>query len=145
MDKILIIFFLFLSAKINAQQTGASESISCDFLRNVQYKNGVDTVLVRAVFKDAAKMVPGGVVLKTLDKEKKIKGKYFTYQIGFQPENCSNTYFAPSSVKKNKLIFGNPSIIDKWVYVKCIAFERPEWEYNGVPFFVVIDVTIANH
>jgi hypothetical protein len=137
---ILTIFSLCFS--INAiAQIEPSEDYNCSFLKNLKFKNGVDTIMVKAVFKDAAEMVKGGSIFKTLDNEKKLKSKQFTYQIGFQPEGCLKIYYGPSNVKNPQLI-NAPDIIGKTVYIKCIAFEKREWEDRGIPFFVVIDVTI---
>lgn len=140
---LLIACTIVFGTTAKAQQIGPAESGNCSFLKGIRFRKGVDTIIVKATFRDAAEMIPGGIALETLDKEKKIKSKYFDYQIGFQPKNCLKTYYGPTNVHNRKLIFGKPSIMGRMVYVKCIVFERHEWEDHGLPFFVIIDIKLA--
>jgi hypothetical protein len=135
----LIIAIVFLTISTNAMaQSPAIRDTDCNFFKDLKFKNGLDTLMVKTTYLEAAKMIPISRRFETLDEERKIKSKAFTYQLGIQPEGCSKIYYGPSSYNGNI----NNIRVGTVVYVTCIVFERRDLAYQGVPFFVIIDVSV---
>jgi hypothetical protein len=123
---------------------------SCDFITKIKFKNGKDTIVIKAVYNDFLKSA-AYPVLKALDKEKKLRYSDFGYNkrepltssaIAFTPENCTKSYIGTVRKKdlNNKEISMNTMPIGTVLYLTCVFFESKKWEYNGVPFFVIIEV-----
>jgi hypothetical protein len=135
----LFIAIVFLNISTNAMaKSPAIRDTSCNFLKKLKFKNGLDTLVVKTTYLEVANMIPISQRFETLDKEAKIKSKAFTYQLGIQPEGCSKIYYGPCSYKGNINNVRSGTVF----YVTCIAFERHDLEYKGVPFFVIIDVSV---
>lgn len=111
--------------------------VQCGVFKNLKFKNGVDTVIIKAIYREMVASTPGGTLFKTLEKEKKFKSKMFTYDIGLQTEDCPEIVYAPSSVKKTDIL--KNADLGEVFYFTCVVFENKAWEYKGVPFFVIID------
>jgi hypothetical protein len=141
MQKLVILFCLFFLSKVQAQIPALSIK-GCQVFKNLQYKNGRDTVVIKATFREIDKFA-GNDRLNELIKLKSVGADDFDYQIGFIPENCSETYFAPAKEKRiNSMLKSLKS--DPEIYLTCVVFEKHEWEYQGVPFFVIIKASANN-
>jgi len=141
MHKLIILFYLVFLGKVQAQIPALSVK-DCQIFKNLQYKNGRDTVVIKAAFKDIAKFA-GNDRLNELIKLKSVGADDFDYQMGFIPENCNETYYAPAKEKRiNSMLKGLKS--DPEIYLTCVVFEKREWEYQGVPFFVIIKASANN-
>ena len=131
-----IITFLAIIFCVNAMaQSPITKKADCELLKNLHFKNGVDTVVVKAVYDDMTERAQGGPWMKTLIKEKKIRKDNFSSQIILRPVNCSEVFYAPTNANSRILNTAKLGIILNFT---CVFFERREWEHKGVPFFVVI-------
>jgi hypothetical protein len=65
---IFILFSIGLTVNSNAQ-TGVKNNTSCDFLRNLKFIHGLDTITAKATFNDLFRR-PDYPILKKLDGEK---------------------------------------------------------------------------
>jgi hypothetical protein len=134
--KRLIILLFAIGCSINGlAQAPASRDTSCDFLKNVKFKNGSDTVVVRATYWSITKISPGLIeIVKKLYKGV-IRHNTFSSQIVFYPENCSRTYQGPIVDYDPRMLNSNAGIT---IYVTCVAFEGyPSDNDNGkTPFFL---------
>ena len=142
MNKLTItIICLFFSMNVLSQIV-ENRANACGFLQSLKYKNGVDTVIFTATLKDVTEDVGGGNIFKTLDKEKKLNSKNFVDQVGLQPDGCTKIYYAPLHKKADPEKVLVPININAKAYITCVAFKRHEWENEGVPFFVVIKISL---
>ena len=130
---ILIIFFFFLSAsRIFSQQRELKQG--CDFLKNLHFKNGVDTLMIIA-YKNATISTPKqDTILDKLHGAKRLN-KYSMYSIDLQPIGCSERFFVycSDSSKFARDIYRD--FYKKPVIMRCIVFEG--FMKRAHPFFIV--------
>jgi hypothetical protein len=107
----------------------------CNFLSHLDFKNGVDTIFVKANYHAVFK--PGlGLILNDLDKKNLLKAKGYEYGIGFQISGCDEKIIAPYRFKNTEEL----TALEKEpegtsITMTCVVFEK---YYNyGMPFFVI--------
>jgi len=107
----------------------------CDFLPHLDFKSGIDTIVIKANYHAVFK--PGlGLILNNLDKKNLLKAKDYEYGIGFQVSGCDEKIIAPYRFKNTEELTalekepeGTPIIMT------CVVFEK---YYNyGMPFFAI--------
>lgn len=139
----LIITILFLGFSISAiAQTTVKNDTSCSFLKNIKFKNGVDTVVVKVTFVDINPLSSLGRLDEL--KENGVDKSKFIYQLVFKPENCSKEYIGASSAGNiNRILKQNPFPLSLTVtlYITCVAFNKYNYDNDGTPYFVVIKIT----
>ena len=133
---LIVTFALNSFSQKNAKKTTQlpdQTDTNCGAFKNLKFKKGVDTIILKATYSEMVASTPGGSLFKTLDREKKLNSKMFTYDLGIKPDGCSEIVYAPSSIK-------TPGVLrnGKAYYFTCIVFENKAWEYKGLPFFVII-------
>jgi len=148
--------YLFCFSMIGLAQIKVANNKACNFLRNLPFKNGTYTVIVKATFKGLFRS-PDYITLKDLEKAKKLKYKEFgvdtgevenTSSISFVPERCTHLYSGPLIRKTFYTSSNNTFKLDlntlaegKVIYLTCVVFEDRKYRYaDGTPFFVVINV-----
>jgi hypothetical protein len=116
---------LFVGILIIASGLGAlaqSKTDTCSFLKKVRFKNGRDTIVVKAVLLDFLLAPPRFIEKKTPN----IYKYKFGSDILFQPENCGNKYEKP--VLSSKSVDGegilNGSNLGATIYLTCIVFDE---------------------
>jgi hypothetical protein len=146
----LIIAILFINFPMNVMaQTTVKKDIGCNFLKNVKFSNGADTITEKAIYDELFRS-PDYSQLKQLDKEKKLHYSDFGTEysetesstaISFFTENCSKKYMG--TISKNQSIDLNTLKPGTTIYLTCVVFEGAEWSYtDGTHFFVVINVSL---
>jgi hypothetical protein len=139
--KIYIIAILVLfSLKASAQDITRARD-NCDFLKNIHFINGVDTIVLKAHYLSVFSQGPE-LILKDLEKKKMINAKSLDHTIGFQVVNCPKEFMAAYSFKNKAAM----DLMEKkpegtTIYLTCIVFEG---YYNyGEPFFIIdrLDMT----
>jgi hypothetical protein len=162
MKKIIFTFFVIsLSFNARAQGTAIQDTL-CSFLKNLKFKNGVDTIEVKATLDDYHRG-SDEPVLKILGDEKKLLYSEYTNQkhgsssLSFRPVNCQESYDATLSRKIYDKTFTRitnnigayiKDIVDmdnlkigQVIYLKCIVFEENRFRDNyGTYFFTIIDI-----
>jgi hypothetical protein len=137
----LISAILLISFSINVNAQSLVNDSNCNFLKNVRFKNGIDTLVIKACFKDINPLPSSGYLDEL--KEYGINKNKFNYQLVFEPENCSKEYIGPSSASNvNKILRKNPYplFLTLTVYVTCVVFEKYSYDNEGAPYFVVIKI-----
>jgi hypothetical protein len=132
--KILIALLFITSFSINAKaQTAVKQDTSCSFLKNLRFKNGVDTIVIKATYLDLVQLPPPLVSMEGFYRKQKLSG-----QIHFKPENCSTEYIVPLKMFRDRdglLTGGNLGLS---VRLTCVVFKKYLHVYGNVPFFIVI-------
>jgi hypothetical protein len=113
---LIVIAFVASAFSLLAQSTN-----NCDFLKNLKFENGRDTIVVKAVLLDYLQAPPRLI--------KKKRPKIYRYRFGsnilFQPENCARKYQEPAlsaiSDKENLL---NGNNLGATVYLTCVVFNE---------------------
>jgi hypothetical protein len=146
----LIIAILFINFSMNVMaQTAVKKDIGCNFLKNLKFKNGTDTITVKATYDELFRS-PDYSLLKQLDKEKKLHYSDFgteyneiesSTSISFFTGNCSKKYMG--TISKNQPIDVNTLKPGTIIYLTCVIFEGAKWSYSdGTHFFVIINVAL---
>lgn len=129
---VLIAFGLGVSAQ--------SKTDSCSFLKNLKFKNGRDTIVVKAILRDFI-LAPPRLLLKKAPSIYKYK---FRSYLLFQPENYGRTYDTPiissKSVDPNNILNGDN--LGLTVFVTCVVFNESTLA-KGLPDCLVIKVKPA--
>ena len=134
---IIALAFISLTIKVAAQSPIKSETI-CGVFKSLHFKNGLDTIQIKARFVDLNPLVSEGY-LDQLNKEKGVNKKNFYYQLSFEPENCSKQYLAPCSDRNiNKILKTNHSGAAIKLSLTIVVFEKYSYDTDGTPYFVVI-------
>ena len=82
--KSLIIALFIVGYSLNTiAQTTIQKNTNCSFFKNLKFKNGRDTIVVKAILYDYFKAPP-----KLLKINPSIYKYKFDSYISFQPENC---------------------------------------------------------
>jgi hypothetical protein len=117
----------------------AQAPLDCNFLKDLKFKNGTDTIVVKATYVDRIEVHTNGNAFNSLKKQGKVKTTGYDEQLTFKPINCKESYTAPDgSGDLNGLEFSN---IGKTFYFTLVAFERKDGYSKGVPFFVITKVS----
>ena len=167
MKSLVIILTVILYSDHVRAQNAVVQDTSCTFLKNLTFKNGVDTVEVKAVYQDFLKG-SDYQILKALDREKKIIYKEYGVDTGevensrslyFKPVNCQiffegtiskKIYNIPSALKSQNLAdYSRTPIkiedlpIGQIIYLKCLVFEDNRFRDNlGTYFFTIIGLNL---
>jgi len=99
-----------------------SAQSQCDFLKDLKFRNGRDTIVVKAVLRDFL-LAPPRLMLKRPPGIYKYR---FGSNILFQPENCSKEYQKPvlsaRSVDKENILNGDNLGIT--IYLTLVVFDE---------------------
>ena len=107
----------------------------CSFLKNLNFKNGSDTVVIKAKYEEIHRVVVSKQ-LRELDHKKLLKLSDFKYNIGFTPEGCQTPYTAVSrDSSSTALSLFNENYSGRKVVLTCIAYEG--YSVKSDPFFIV--------
>jgi hypothetical protein len=118
-------------------QTNPTRQTQCDFLKNIKFRNGKDTIVIKAILHDIIEAPPRVITLK---KSSRSIYKYkFGSKIVFQPENCTKKYSAPllDAEYDNHLL--NSDNLGITVYLTCVVFNE-YFDNNGMPDLIVINI-----
>ena len=158
-----IIFFLMITGlSVNAiAQKSIPGDTTCSFLKNLIFKNGVDTIVVKVTY-NAIIRGSDGTFLKLLADNKQLQfneyvDDYESIALYFIPESCKKIYqgtlsrkiYDKTFVRKTynigeymKEIIDTDSFkIGQVMYLKCIVFEDPKVYYHKY-FFTVVDIRL---
>jgi hypothetical protein len=133
----LLIGIVLAVTGLNALAQPANDS--CNFLKNLKFKNGRDTIVIKAVLRACLEAPP-----RLLNKHPSIYDYKFDSYIDFQPENCSKEYDEPllnSAVIKAQFLNGENLGIT--IYLTCVVFNEHSSYTNGDPDCLVIKVVPA--
>jgi hypothetical protein len=100
-----------------------SKGDTCSFLKNLKFKNGRDTVVVKAVLRDFLQAPPR--IIPKNGRHPAIYKYRFSDYIAFQPDDCSKKYMMPilySTAAKDP--FTNNTQFGITIYVTCIVFDE---------------------
>ncbi len=119
--RVLLVIIVFVASSLCALAQSATDS--CVFLKNLRFKNGRDTIIVKAVLRDFLEAPPRII---TKDGHRPAIYKYrFSDYIAFQPEGCSKKYMMPllySAAAKDP--FTANTQLGITIYVTCIVFNE---------------------
>ncbi len=96
---------------------------TCNFLRNLHFKNGIDTITFEAEYVTIFKQNTS-LILKELDRKKMLKVQDLNYGIGFKVANCPNHFIASYHFKDTSsfnLLEKQPD--GQKINLTCIVFE----------------------
>ncbi|HEY4324761.1 MAG TPA: hypothetical protein VGN20_12270 [Mucilaginibacter sp.] len=112
-----------------------AQGTSCDFLKNIKFKNGVDTFTVKATFLSLLQLRPPLVSMVSFYKKQKL-----TDEIEFRPENCSTSYVVPLKAFEDKEGLFSGDNLGLNILLTCVIFEKYlHSDIDGEsPFFIVI-------
>lgn len=140
MKNLICVVVLLIASNSYAQEQKKAVRKVCNFLGPLQFKNGMATVVVKAVYNDFFRS-PDEPLFQELTKQKKLLHKdYFSSccggsSIGFTPEKCSAEY--SGTIRKG--INPGPIKFGQTVYLTCLVFEG---QYDsGVPFFLINNIS----
>jgi hypothetical protein len=101
----------------------ASAQSQCGFLKNLKFKNGRDTVVVKAILRDFLE-APPRIITKEGYSPAIYKYRFSDY-IAFQPESCSKKYMMPllysAAARDPFTAHPQPGIT---IYLTCIVFDE---------------------
>jgi hypothetical protein len=115
----------------------------CDFLENLHFKNGVDTIVVKAYYEGYYQLIPLPV-MKQLQSAKKLKMVDFKYALSFKPINCSKEYGNPcryGGSKAQYLLDRQP--MEKIVYLTCVVYQGHH-NFPNELFYVIDKISIES-
>jgi hypothetical protein len=117
----LLFIVMFIASAFSALAQSAADN--CDFLKNLKFKNGRDTIVIKATLRDFLE-APPRIVRKSRSSPVIYKYK-FSDNIAFQPENCDLKYVMPllysAAVKEP---FTANTKLGITVYLTCIVFNE---------------------
>jgi hypothetical protein len=141
MEKILIVALALLFYSCFAKCQTVAERESCDFLKNLIFKNGTDTIFIKVTITEIGRWPSGADIMKKLEKEGKLREKDFSYAIGFIPNNCNNEYYTASKdTGEVALSLFKPERTGTQILLTCIVFEN--YKMRDYPFFVIDKVQL---
>ena len=127
---ILVFFFHVCFAQDNK-----SIRADCDFLKDLHFKNGTDTIVVRVSYQ-ALYSQGTGLILKDLERKKKLNAKILTNAIGFKVANYNRHFMGAYHVKnKTEMDMLDQLPEGSIVYLTCIVYEG-YYNYRE-PFFTI--------
>jgi hypothetical protein len=152
MKKKLLIFVVLICTLSKGHAFSKVDS-TCNFLKNIEFKNGVDTIIVKGRFHSFFRS-PDYRILKELDKEKLIKYADFgedksgideSSAVSFFTGNCPTFY---SGTLRNNI---DPNYISQLkegdvILLTCIVFStkrfnHPEIFKKDEPYFLILSVS----
>ncbi|MBS1531912.1 MAG: hypothetical protein JSU01_16535 [Bacteroidetes bacterium] len=96
---------------------------NCNLFKNIRFKNGRDTIVVKAILRDFLQ-APPRVIMKSGHRPAIYKYQFSDY-IAFQPENCDKKYMVPllysAAIKEP---FTNDTKLGITIYATCIVFNE---------------------
>jgi len=137
-----LLLLIAISASALAQQD-SRDSLPCDFVKLLPFKNGKAIVIVKATYRSMFRS-PEDLVFKKLAKRKILRySDYFSpccdgAALAFVPQNCSTEYYA--NLRKYIKFDINNFKIGSTFYLTCIFFEGI-YNFKNLPFFVITEIT----
>jgi hypothetical protein len=165
MKKILLILLVVIGYASNASaQTSVTADTSCSFLKNIKFKNGVDTVVVKVLFRAYTEGSDEPRLKILADKKELSYGEYVSEDFGsnafsFIPVNCTSRYdgtlsrkiYDKTFIRKTKdlnaylkEVFDVDTLKhDEVIYLTCLVFEDQRTiDRSGDYFFTIIDLKV---
>jgi hypothetical protein len=133
----LFVIFFTISGKA---QTVVSKDTSCSFLKNLRFKHGVDTIVVKGTLSALVQLAPFTTYEENFLKRRRVNIHKIGSEIEFQPENCTKAVLAPLMVFADKERFINSDNNGISIYVTCVVFEGYLGYTNHSPYVLVIKV-----
>ena len=133
-NKLILIIALILGAtNMFAQQSALRQG--CDFLKDLHFRNGVDTIMVLAYKNASVKPRPYDDNLGNLHSGKKLNRHDFTYIVDFKPASCPDRYTAFCKDTSSFAFDIQRTNYHKAVRMRFIVFEG--YSESSHPFFVI--------
>ncbi len=139
---VIMIVFLWLHTSCFSQPSVARQN--CDWYRSVYYKNGTDTITIKASFLDIGTKGDHVVkILSSLAREKKLLYADVQYDISFNLVGCPDKVFGGPYIdgpKMNSKLSGENTTIlyGKTMLLTCVFYEG--YSQYDHPFFIITDV-----
>jgi len=134
-----LVIIVFVASSLSALAQSATNR--CDFLKNLKFNTGRDTIIIKATLLDFF-LAPPRLIKQ---KQPSIYKYKFNSYIQFQPENSVKQYGEPflhiGSDKENVLSGDNLGIT---VYLTCVVFNESSLK-KGEPDCLIIKITPAIH
>jgi len=112
--------FLLGTIQLYAQQSNIRQG--CDFLHDISFKDGIDTVFVLANNKWNIKSPPLNDALQSFYKTINVNPENITFNISFTPLNCTEKFVVDCADPKAFEIANNhPETVLK---LRCIVFDK---------------------
>jgi hypothetical protein len=130
---IILVALIVFATHACAQQRELRQG--CDFLKDLHFKNGLDTIMVLAYKNASVKPPPYDDNLSKLHSGKKLNRHDFTYIVDFKPASCPDRYAA--FCKDTSRFAFDIQVTDyhKAVRMRCIVFEG--YSESSHPYFVI--------
>lgn len=165
MKKLIFILFALVASSPSFAQQKIVIDTSCSFLKNLSFRNGIDTIQVKVVYHDFLEGSDESI-LKILDEEKKLNfNDYYSQKngssssINFNLLNCDLSYegtlsrniYDKTFIKKTKslnvyvkeIINMNDLRSGQLVYLTCVVFQdKTLIDKLGNYFFTIIDLRL---
>ena len=160
--KKVIFHLIIVGLSVNAvAQKSIPRDTTFSFLKNLTFKNGVDTIEVKVTF-DAILRGSDGTFLKLLADKKQVEFNEYVYDyesiaLNFTPEGCNRLYqgtlsrkiYDKTYVRKSnnigeymkEIIDMNSLKIGQVMYLKCVVFEDQVVYYHEY-FFTIVDIRL---
>lgn len=135
----LIIIGVFLAFATCACTQRKALRQGCDFLKNLHFTNGVDTIVVLAYKHASVKPPPYDENLTKLHRKKKLNKRDFTYTVDFTPLNCPDKYIVFCKDTSRFAFDIQETNYHKAVLIRCIVFE--DTSESEHPYFVIDKIT----
>jgi len=114
---------LFLALILAVLSLGSVAQTQCDFLKNLKFRNGRDTIVVKATLHDFLEAPPR--VIRKGRASPAIYKYRFSDDIAFQPGNCSKKYVMPLlHSAAAKYPFTANTQLGITVYLTCVVFDE---------------------
>ncbi len=137
MKRFLSIFILFFTLQSYSQIPVYKQG--CTFLKDLHFKNGVDTITILAYKNASVRMPPYDNNLEKLNHAKKLNSKDFNYTVDFKVLDCSDRYIIACKDTSDFASKVNGNNYHKVVQLRCIVFEG-YFEFSR-PYFIIDRVT----
>ena len=132
----IILFFASLALPGRAQTTIARDT-SCSFLKNLRYKNGVDTVVISGTVVASVRLPPFSMYEERFLRKRGVDINKIGSSIEFRPGNCSGSFLMPLMVHADK---GN--FLDhyngKRIKLTCVVFQGYAGNKDHSPYVLVL-------
>jgi hypothetical protein len=136
--KILIITLFFAGlTSIAGAQTTIGKDTSCSFLKNLKFKNGADTLVIRGTMVASIQLAPFTTYEESFLKKRGIDIKKIGTSIEFKPEHCTKNWVLPLMVHAGLGDLLNHSE-GKTITITCLVFNGYSGYKDHSPYVLVI-------
>ena len=115
----------------------------CDFLGDLHFNHGTDTIVIKANYQGYYKLMPLPV-MKKLQLNKKLNVKDFRYSVAFIPLGCSKRFGNPCRDSNGKAMsMMNKLSIGQTVYLTCVVYQG-YYNFPNELFYTIEKVRTKN-